>query len=83
MIKVENSKSKVAAGVLALLLGGLGVHKFYLGRVGAGIVHIILSITIIGIPVNWVICLIEAIIYFTKSDMEFHQTYVVNRKSFF
>ena len=80
---MENSKSKVAAGILALLLGGLGVHKFYLGRVGAGIVHIILSITIIGIPVNWVICLIEAIIYFTKSDMEFHQTYVVNRKSFF
>ena len=80
---VESSKSKVAAGVLALLLGGLGVHKFYLGRVGAGIVHIILSITIIGIPVNWVICLIEAIIYFTKSDGEFHQTYVVNRKSFF
>ena len=80
---VESSKSKVAAGVLALLLGGLGVHKFYLGRVGAGIVHIILSITIIGIPVNWVICLIEAIIYFTKSDGEFYQTYVVNRKSFF
>ncbi|MDE2780067.1 MAG: NINE protein [Chloroflexota bacterium] len=80
---VEKSKSKVAAGVLALLLGGLGVHKFYLGRVGAGIVHIILSIIIIGIPVNWVICLIEAIIYFTKSDGEFHQTYVVNRKSFF
>lgn len=80
---VENSKSKVAAGLLALLLGGLGVHKFYLGRVGAGIVHIILSITVIGIPVNWIICLIEAILYFTKSDAEFHQTYVVNRKSFF
>jgi len=78
-----NGKSKVASGVLALLLGGLGVHKFYLGRVGAGIVHIILSITVIGVPVNWVICLIEAIIYFTKSDGEFHQTYVVNRKSFF
>ena len=80
---VENSKSKVAAGVLAILLGGLGVHKFYLGRVGAGIVHIILSISVIGIPVNWVICLIEAIIYLTKSDADFHQAYVVNRKSFF
>ena len=77
------SKSKVAAGLLALFLGGLGIHKFYLGYAGAGIVHIILSITIIGLPVNWVICFIEAIIYFTKSDGDFHETYVVNRKSFF
>ena len=77
------SKSKVAAGLLALFLGGLGIHKFYLGYVGAGIVHLILSFTIIGIPVNWVVCIIEAIIYFTKSDGDFHETYVVNRKSFF
>ena len=76
-------KSKVAAGLFALFLGGFGIHKFYLGYAGAGIVHIILSITIIGIPVNWVICLIEAIIYLTKSDREFHEIYVVNRKSFF
>ena len=77
------SKGKVPAGLLALFLGGLGIHKFYLGHVGAGIVHIILFITIIGIPVNCVVCLIEAIIHFTKSDEDFHQIYVVNRKCFF
>ncbi len=76
-------KSKVTAGLLALFLGGLGVHKFYLGYAGAGIVHIILTIIIIGIPVNWVVNLIEGIVYLTKSDEDFHQTYVVNKKSFF
>jgi TM2 domain-containing membrane protein YozV len=76
-------KSKVAAGLLAFFLGGFGIHKFYLGYVGAGIVHIILTITIIGILVNWLILLIETIIYLTKSDQDFHQTYVVGRRSFF
>ncbi len=76
-------KSKVAAGLLAFFLGGFGIHKFYLGYVGAGIVHIILTITIIGILVNWLILLIETIIYLTKSDQDFHQTYVVGRRSLF
>ena len=77
------SKSKVTAGLLALFLGGLGIHKFYLGYAGAGVIHLVLTFIIIGIPVNWVVCLIEAIIYFTKSDEDFHQVYVANRKSFF
>lgn len=32
------SQKKIVAAVLAILLGGLGVHKFYLGRVGAGFI---------------------------------------------
>ena len=34
------AKSKTTAGVLAILLGGLGVHKFYLGYTGIGLLHI-------------------------------------------
>jgi TM2 domain-containing membrane protein YozV len=34
-------KDKNVAAVLALFLGGLGVHKFYLGRIGAGIVYLV------------------------------------------
>ena len=81
--QVPKGKSKVAAGLLALFIGGLGIHKFYLGYVGAGFIHIILTFTIIGIPVNWVITLIEAIIYFTKSDEDFYQTHEVGRRNFF
>ena len=81
--QVPRRKSKIAAGLLALFIGGLGIHKFYLGYVGAGFIHIILTFTVIGIPVNWVITLIEAIIYFTKSDEDFYQTHEVGRRNFF
>lgn len=80
---VPRRKSKVAAGLLAIFLGGFGIHKFYLGYIGAGFIHIVLTFIIIGIPVNWVITIIEAIIYFTKSDEDFYQTYEVGRRNFF
>lgn len=60
-------KSKIAAGVLAILLGSLGVHKFYLGKIGMGIVYLLLSWT--GIPA--VIGVIEGIIYLTSNDHNF------------
>lgn len=52
-------KSKVAAGILAILLGGIGVHKFYLGKVGMGILYLCFCWT--GIPA--VLGLIEGIMY--------------------
>ena len=62
-----------------ILLGGIGVHKFVLGNVGAGIVMILISCT----GVSSVIALIEGIIYFTKSDAEFIQMYQVEKKAWF
>lgn len=64
-----SDKSKVTAGVLALLLGGLGIHKFYLGAWGWGIVYIVLIWT--WIPT--IVAFVEAIRYFTWSDDEFKQ----------
>ena len=84
---------KVLAGVLAILLGALGVHKFILGYNKEGI--ILLSITLIGILTTclvigifilWIpgiIGLIEGIIYLTKSDAEFYQTYQIGKKPWF
>ena len=40
-------KDKNVAAILALFLGSLGVHKFYLGRIGAGVLYLIFSITFI------------------------------------
>jgi TM2 domain-containing membrane protein YozV/cold shock CspA family protein len=73
-------KSKVAAGLLAILLGGLGIHKFYLGYTGAGIIMLLLFIfgfILLALPtvVISVIALVEGIIYLTKTDEEFYQTY--------
>lgn len=61
------AKSRIAAGVLALLLGGIGVHKFYLGKIGLGILYLLFSWTFIP----GVIALIEGIIYLCSSDETF------------
>jgi TM2 domain-containing membrane protein YozV len=86
------SKNKVAAGVLAILLGGLGIHKFYLGFTGPGLVFLLVNT--VGLLVTWVLAfmpnvvlwvigLVEGILYLTKTDEEFEQTYVVEKKQWF
>lgn len=60
-------KSKEAAGILAILLGGLGVHKFYMGRIGLGILYLVFVWTLIPIIVG----LIEGIIYLVEDDAKF------------
>ncbi len=49
----EDAKSKLVAGLLGLFLGGLGVHRFYLGYVGIGIVQIIVTLVTFGLGVLW------------------------------
>lgn len=82
------AKSKIVAGVLALFLGGFGVHKFYLGCTTAGIIMLVIFIfgfIAIGIPslVIGIIAFIEALIYFFKSDDDFKEIYVDNKKCWF
>lgn len=48
-----SEKSRVTAGILGILLGGLGIHRFYLGSVGIGIVQIIVSIITLGFGSIW------------------------------
>jgi TM2 domain-containing membrane protein YozV len=60
------------------LLGGYGVHKFYMGQTTAGIITIVLCLGFCNI-----IGLIEGIMYLMKTDEEFYQTYVVEKKAWF
>ena len=81
-------KDRVAAGVLGICLGGLGIHKFYLGYNRQGVIHLAIffgGLILIGIPTIAisVIGLVEGIIYITKSDEEFEQTYVYEAKEWF
>lgn len=62
---------RTTAGILAILLGGIGAHKFYLDRTGMGILYLVFCWTFIPAIVG----LIEGIIYLTKSDEEFAATY--------
>ena len=72
---------KVIAGVLAIVIGSLGIHKFILGYTKEGIIQIILTFITCG--VGSLIGLIEGIIYLTKSDEEFYETYQKNKRPWF
>lgn len=78
-IKPENKK--VVAGVLGILLGGFGIHKFILGYTQEGIIQIVITLVTCG--VGSLIGFIEGIIYLTKTDEEFYQTYQVGKKGWF
>ncbi len=52
-VKKFGSKSKLVAGLLGIFLGGLGVHRFYLGFMGMGILQLILTIVTCGIASIW------------------------------
>jgi TM2 domain-containing membrane protein YozV len=79
MESTEENK-KVVAGILAILLGALGIHKFYLGYSKEGIIQLILGLLC---GVGGIIGIIEGILYLTKSDEEFYQTYQVGKKGWF
>ena len=59
----SGAKSKMAAGLLGIFLGGLGVHNFYLGNTGRAIAQIIVSLVTCGIGSLW--GLIEGILILT------------------
>lgn len=89
----ENGKSlpapqenkKLIAGIFAIVLGPLGIHKFILGYQKEGIIMVLVSFLTCGIGagVMGLIGLIEGIIYLTKTDEEFYEMYQVNQKTWF
>jgi TM2 domain-containing membrane protein YozV len=66
------SEKKIPAALLAIFLGSLGIHKFYLGYTNAGIIQLLLGCCGIG----GLLGLVEGIIYLTKTDEEFDAMYV-------
>ena len=72
---------KLVAGIVAILIGSLGIHKFILGYQKEGIIQLIASFVTCGIA--GIIPFIEGIIYLTKSDEEFYNTYQVGKKGWF
>ena len=67
----HRGKTKGLAAILALLLGGLGIHKFYLGSWGWGLIYILLVWT--WIP--FIVAVVEAIIYLSMSQSAFDEKY--------
>jgi len=71
----ENDRNKIVAAILALLLGPLGIHRFYLGRTGTGIVMLVLSCTIVGLLATGPWAFVDMIRYLMMSDREFAARY--------
>ncbi|MEN8125572.1 MAG: TM2 domain-containing protein [Bacteroidota bacterium] len=76
---------KLIAGILAILLGTFGIHKFVLGYQKEGMIMLLVTILTCGIgaSVLGIIGLIEGIIYLTKTDEEFYEMYQINQKTWF
>ena len=64
-------RNRTTAAIFAILLGGLGIHKFYLGKIGQGILYLLFSWTFIPL----ILCVIEGIIYLTMTDQAFETSY--------
>ncbi len=86
--EVSGENKKVLAGIIAILFGWIGIHKFLLGYSKEGIILLVLGLLgffTCGITsgISGIIGLIEGIIYLTKSDEEFYNTYQVGNKPWF
>jgi len=68
---IKNIKTKTTAGVLAIFLGGIGAHKFYLGQNGLGLLYLVFVWTFIPA----ILGLLEGLSYFSMSDKDFNKKY--------
>ena len=76
---------KVPAALLAFFLGGLGIHKFYLGYSTSGIIMLLVTLLTCGLaaPIICIIALVEGIIYLTKTNEQFYEEYILKKKEWF
>jgi len=83
--KQQKGSNKVTVGILAIVLGALGVHKFILGYTKDGLIMLLVTVLTLGLGglIMAPIGLIEGIIYLTKSDEDFIATYVTNKRAWF
>jgi TM2 domain-containing membrane protein YozV len=85
MNTTPGADKKIVAGILGILLGAFGIHKFYLGYTKEGVIMLLVSVLTFGFGgfVMGVIGLIEGILYLTKPDAEFVATYITGKKGWF
>lgn len=69
--QAPGGRNRIIAAILAILLGGLGAHRFYLGHIWLGIFYFLFSWTFIP----GLIGLIEGILYLLMSDVDFDLKY--------
>ena len=83
--RAMGADKKLVAGILAIIAGSLGVHKFVLGYTTEGVIMLLVTVLTCGIAgiAMSIIGIIEGIMYLTKSDEEFVRTYIQGQKGWF
>ncbi|EJM74309.1 TM2 domain-containing protein [Pseudomonas sp. GM55] len=87
-VSLTGNSKKIPALLLAFFLGAFGAHKFYLGYTKQAMIMLLVFLfgwILLGIPsfIIGIIAFVEFIIYLTKSEEDFEQTYVVGKKGWF
>ncbi len=64
-------KSRIITIILALLVGGIGIHRFYLGQIKLGVIYLLLSWTLIPLVVS----IIDCILFIIRGEEKFNSKY--------
>ena len=76
----KGESKRILCGVLALLVGSLGIHYFVVGKAKAGIITIILSLVTCGL---WsIVMFVQGILMLFMSDRQFEDKYINNTADF-
>lgn len=67
----SQARSRLAAALLAIILGGLGAHKFYLGRPGVGLLYLLFCWTFVPSLIG----LVEGLMLLSMNEQAFHAKY--------
>ena len=80
MLSPQNSdvvSKKTLCGIMAIIFGGLGVQYYILGKIGGGLVTLLLTMVTCGV---WsILTLVQGILMLTMSDEEFYRKYVASQ----
>ncbi|WP_428087366.1 TM2 domain-containing protein [Candidatus Thioglobus sp.] len=84
----DGASKRIIAALFAFFLGVFGAHKFYLGRTKEGVIMLLvflLGFVLFGLPslIIAIIAFVEFVLYLIKSDEQFEQLYVLDKKAWF
>lgn len=81
MAEGQQDSKKLLAGILGIVIGWTGAHRFVIGDTTGGVIRLVISLLTCG--AGGIIGLIEGIIYLTKSDADFQRIYIEEKKGWF